>query len=50
MFGRKKLYKIKYKFVAIHETIISACNPHQAIKKLNKQVYYDIDILSIEEV
>lgn len=50
MFGKKKIYKIKYCFVAIHETLISARSPHQAIKKLLKQYYYDLDILSVEEV
>lgn len=50
MFGKKKLYKIKYRFLNIYETVVSARNPHQAIKKLNKQYYNNINILSIEEM
>ena len=50
MFGKKKLYRIKYRMLATYETIVSAYSPHQAIKKLNKQHYYDINILSIEEI
>jgi hypothetical protein len=50
MFGKKKLYKIKYRFLNIYETVVSARSPYQAIKKLNKQYYNNINMLSIEEI
>lgn len=50
MFGKKKLYRIKYHFIIDHNTIISAHNPHQAIKKLYREYWSIVDILSIEEI
>ena len=50
MFGKKKLYRIKYHFIIEHNTIISARNPDQAIKKLYREYWGNVDILSIEEI
>lgn len=50
MFSKKKLYRIKYHLIIDHNTIISARNPHQAIKKLYREYWGSIDILSIEEI
>lgn len=50
MFGKKKLYRIKYYFITDHTTVISARNPHQAIKKLYREYWGMVDILSIKEI
>ena len=49
MFGKKKLYRIKYRLYAYHETIVSARNPVQALKKVKKEYCDYLDIISIEE-
>ena len=49
--GGNKMYRIKYNFLEReHRTIIIACNPQCAIKKLQKRYFSCIDILSIEEI
>jgi hypothetical protein len=50
MFGKKKLYKIKYKWISIDTTIIEAKDKYQALKKLKKEFFVLPDIISIEEV
>jgi hypothetical protein len=51
MFGKKNLYLIKYYyFCRVHETIVSARNSAQAIKKFQKEWFVSPDILSIEEI
>lgn len=50
MFGKKKLYKIKYKWISIDTTIIEAKDKYQALKKLKKEFFVPPEIISIEEV
>lgn len=51
MFGKKNLYLIKYYyFCRVHETIVSARNSAQAIKKFKNEWFVSPDILSIEEI
>lgn len=51
LFKQKKLYKIQYRFVNYHTTIIEAKDEHQAIKKFRRlyPMAKDCDIYSIEE-
>ena len=51
LFKKKKLYKIQYRFINCHTTIIEAKDEHQALKKFRRlhSMAEDYDIYSIEE-
>lgn len=53
MFRKKKLYKITYRVLNTRDTIISAKDEHQAIKKFHRMVRntyeYPATIISFEE-
>ena len=53
MFGFRRIYKIRYKIFAEHETLIPAISANRAVAKLSKQLYYrysaGYEILSVEE-
>lgn len=50
MFKKKKLYKIVYRMLVEHSTIIEAKDEFQAIKKFNKKMVGLIhEIVSFEE-
>lgn len=51
LFKQKKLYKIQYRFIKNHTTIIEAKDEHQALKKFRRlySMAEDYDIYSIEE-
>ena len=50
MFGKKKLYKIKYEWISIDTAIIEAKDKYQALKKFKKEFFVPPEIISIEEV
>lgn len=50
MFGKQKIYKVRYQLIGTYETLVVARNPKQAIKKVQKQHCNLINILSIKEV
>lgn len=54
MFRKNKLYRIKYEWICIGSTIISAKDEHQALKKFKKemsrQMFTMPKILSLEEI
>lgn len=54
MFKKNKLYRIKYEWVCIDTTIISAKDEHQALKKFKKEMercmFVMPKIISLEEI
>jgi hypothetical protein len=51
LFKQKKLYKIQYRFINYHTTIVEAKDEHQALKKFRRlhSMTENYDIYSIEE-
>lgn len=53
MFGFRRIYKIRYKIFAEHETLVSEISASRAVAKLAKKLYHNYgasyEILSVEE-
>lgn len=47
-FKKNNLYKVNYRSIGKYSTLIVAKSVAQAIKKVQKQFYSQIDILNIE--
>lgn len=49
MFGKKKLYIIKYKYCSNHSTIISARNANQALRIFYRKYTNMWEVTSVKE-
>lgn len=53
MFSFRRIYKIRYRIFAEHETLIPAISANRAVAKLAKKLYFGYgagyEILSVEE-